>query len=248
MATREGLNYGTESSLKPWHSEDREQWAEGPNQKIAELETEIGTVRSSISEHKTRLEELDERLIGLNLQLQAEQLRGVEQVLKEKIDWYVPLEDILGIPIIGMKMEDFEREIINHDHLEIHAEYDSENILINQKFKLRIDSKYVKLAEIQDLPHQGAEVDIHMLPDSTLRPKCIRYYNKIFPGKQEFHLVLDVEINLINILDDSWEEFLPDGITGRVMHAETTRYDLSTLEIVSAAEIYKADGQLWRYR
>ncbi|MYB39873.1 hypothetical protein F4X86_01080 [Candidatus Saccharibacteria bacterium] len=113
-------------------------------------------------------------------ELTVEGIRVIESNLKESLDWYVPLEDILGMPVIGEDKDKFIGSIDGHTKDDLH-------------FKVRVPADrdffilhvYPETAEGQDLTDLKQEdglatIYISILPDNTLRPWEIYDYSKMF--------------------------------------------------------------------
>ncbi|MYB40491.1 hypothetical protein F4X86_04495 [Candidatus Saccharibacteria bacterium] len=188
---------------------------------------------------EAKIREQAEQLLGLRLRLETEQLKKVEQVLKEKISWYLPLEDILGVPIIGETPENFKAFVQDHEYVRAYSkdadgEYQSDEeemiaaALGEDELKLTIGSKYTKLAAANGCAGHHAEVDVRIMPDGTLRPQAIRGYDKIFPSRPEFRLFSNIDLELVDGLSEPWqgsdqEDEKIDGYLGVV--AKLYRWD-----------------------
>ena len=183
---------------------------------IAELQRQLSDQTEQVSQQEAKLHQQAEQLFSLRLRLETEQLKKVELVLKEKISWYLPLEDILGVPIIGEKVDDFKLRVSDHEHVlacskDTDGIYPSDEVkkiadaLGDEELRLIIGSKYTKLAAAEGYAGYHAEVDVRIMPDGTLRPKVIRGYEKIFPGKPEFHLFSNIDIELVDGLSEPWQ-------------------------------------------
>ena len=74
------------------------------------------------SSRKSNLKGAEANLFSIEMKHESERFRRVNQVLKDKLDWYVPLEDVLGVPIIGVDMEEFITSVQGREDIAINMD------------------------------------------------------------------------------------------------------------------------------
>ena len=154
----------------------------------AEMRRSARVLRASSQE--TKLE-----LLSMRFQQEAVHLRDIEQILKENLDWYTPLEDMLGVPVIGIDTDEFIASVENNEDVRIHADGIHEDRLL---FEIR--PEHIEHCNID----YGAMVNVYVLPDRTLRPEGIYNYNRISSYDPETDSDSGVHIQLIGRSEGVW--------------------------------------------
>ena len=109
-----------------------------------------------------------------------------EPVLHQKISWYVTLEEIIGIPLIGMNLDAFMAAIEGNDYI-------SASLGNYSRLHLSIESEHTR----RHNNIEGAGVNISILPDGSLRPNEINNYNRLFGYDPTVNLNRGVRIHPI---------------------------------------------------
>ena len=107
----------------------------------------------------------------------AERIRQWEQNLKDNLDFYLPLEDILGVPVIGVDANEFLKSVWGWEGLMVNIEQaeTEARLLVLGIYPDHIRRKTGGAC----LPMYGVPVGIRLLPDNTLRPLMICDYNRL---------------------------------------------------------------------
>ena len=124
-----------------------------------------------------------EQMESLSLQFRQEANRLIEigQTLKEKLDWYMPLEDILKVPVTGEDADKFMASIENSEDVEVFPSYTYVGgKRLRNGLYLEIRPEHVRCRDAFSVRYSGAGVEIRILSDNTLRPQKIESYNRIF--------------------------------------------------------------------
>lgn len=110
----------------------------------------------------------------------AKRIRESEQNLKENLDFYIPLEDILGVPVIGMDVYEFLESIWGHEGVGVNIE---KATIKARRLILGIYPAHIRRKTAGAcLGMYGVGVSIGILPDNTLRPLLICDYNRLSPA------------------------------------------------------------------
>ena len=151
---------------------------------------EVGASALALAEKRLRLQESEMELLGLELEKESWRLRSIEQRLKESISWYMPVEDILEMPAIGMDVDEFAAGMAGRAGVIVLADaVDSGN-----RLGLSITPEHVRRCRGR---HEGAHISFGVMPDRTLRPQGVYGYNKLFSYDPESDRGRDVDISLI---------------------------------------------------
>ena len=108
-------------------------------------------------------------LLHFDLKLLAEHFRLCEQKLKETISWYTPLEELIGIPVIGANWIDFMDDVRDCEGM-----------------RVELDGRLIRLyVASRSEPPPGyfqhrAIASLYRLHDGTLRPQQISDYQNLF--------------------------------------------------------------------
>ena len=177
------------SSLENRHLTSQEQ-REQLEEEIAAAKLEVEIVRAqresalSPTGVDAELQEAEMKLLSLQLRQEASRLRDIEQALKQNIDWYTPLEDVLGVPVIGVNVDTFIASIENNEDIIIKIN-EITGVRPEKSLSFEIRPEHIRHQNIDSFKCLGAGVSIYVLPDRTLRPQAIYDYDKIFPHNSD---------------------------------------------------------------
>ena len=108
----------------------------------------------------------------------AKLIRESEQNLKKNLDFYMSLEDILGVPVICMDAHEFLESIWGHEGVRVNIE---DETIGARRLILGIYPAHIR-RKTAGIYIYGAGVSIGILPDNTLRPLLICDYNRLSPA------------------------------------------------------------------
>ena len=155
------------------------------NQEISRLRHEVENCRGEMNALQTgaikkdlEINRLESDILSLTFKKESWRLRSIESNLKEAIDWYIPVEDILGVPAIGVDYDEFARSL--SDREDIIVEPPREPTGNGKQFSLDI--------------YCGPRILFAVLPDNTIRPQKVEAYNKLF-SHNPFHKPLNKKDN-----------------------------------------------------
>ena len=133
-------------------------------------QAQVDSAREACRQVERRLSETDSELLSFDLKLAAEHLRHHEQILKEAISWYIPLEELIGMPVIGVDQAEFIAGINAREgmRVELHGR------LMYLYVEPRPKSFYPKRWNVSALTL------LYVLRDETLRPQSISHYEALF--------------------------------------------------------------------
>ena len=118
------------------------------------------------------LAQTEAEMLHIQFKQEAADIRACEQVFSDELSWYVPLEEIVGIPLIGMDADEFLAAIEGHSKY-IKAIKSREG---PKRLGINIESEHTR----KHYNIRGAGVGVYILPDNSLRPQKIYNYDRIF--------------------------------------------------------------------
>ena len=133
-------------------------------------QAQVDSAREACRQVERQLSEADSELLGFDLKLTAEHFRDCEQKLKEAISWYIPLEELIGVPVIGADYVEFMAGVEGREGMraELHER------LMCLYVDSRSESFYPEYWSVRAL------VIMYVLWDGTLRPQNIMHYEALF--------------------------------------------------------------------
>lgn len=175
------------------------------------LEQEQQVRRERLEEAQAQCRQLEREffeaghdLVSFDLKLISEHIKDCEQELKEAIPWYVPFEELMGIPVIGEKADKF---IANVNRLNgVQAEVN------NRLISLRIYPQFKELSD--DRQNERGLIFLYILWDGTLRLQTIYQYETLFQDTQP----LFQDNNTLQVSNPETINSIDIGFIGRHVH------------------------------
>ena len=129
-----------------------------------------------LGKHAGRVErqssEADLELLSFDLKLEAEHFRNREQRLKEAISWYIPIEELIDMPVIGVDCAEFLAGVKGRSGMGA--------TLLHNQMHLHIDPRTRPKSFHPRRWNVKATVFLDILRDRTLRPQSIIRYEALF--------------------------------------------------------------------
>ena len=133
-------------------------------------QAQVDSARAACRQVERQLSEADSELLCFDLKLAAEHFRDCEQKLKEAISWYIPLEELVGVPVAGADYAEFLAGVGSREGMR--AELNGR--LMCLYVGSRSESFYPENWNVSAL------VIMYVLWDGTLRPQKISHYDALF--------------------------------------------------------------------
>ena len=144
-----------------------------------DLDAQIAEASRVFEESKAHYNQAQENVHDLLFRRDVLRLRGIERDLKEEFDWYTPLEEILGVPVIGVGLDEFAASL-QSAALRVTAAYDGIKIQSSGEMFLNIypDSATGEAG--------AATACVLVTENDTLRPLYITNYHRLIPDNPKF--------------------------------------------------------------
>ena len=135
-------------------------------------QAQVDSAWEACRQAERQLSKAESKLLSCDLKLAAEHFRDCEQKLKEAISWYIPLEELIGAPVIGVDCAEFLADIKSREGMGA--------TLHGSQMHLSIDPRTRPKSVHPKRWNVKAVVFLDVLRDRTLRPQSIIHYEALF--------------------------------------------------------------------